>query len=126
MRKTKLFKLDDREIIVKELRVRDIMELFGGGEETPDMLSKLRAALPRCVDGVTLEDLQQMAPSEIKTIYEAFREINDVFFGLARQAGLSDVIEAVKQSMREEFSAVLADSLKRAMPPPSITDTAIS
>lgn len=114
MRKLKTIKIDDREITVKELRVSDIIGLFGSGQ-SPDVMSVVAEALPRCSD-VTLEDLKDMAPSEIETIYEAFREVNAVFFKVAGQMGLDAILEELKASIRKEFSGALADSFRPATP----------
>jgi len=126
MRKHKTLKIDDREITVKELRVKDIIELFGEAGESSDVMSKIEYFLPRFTDGITVEELKEMAPSEIKSIYDTFREVNEVFFVLALGMGLAGAIEEIKQSIRREFSGALAGSLSQGMLPPLNTDTPIS
>jgi len=126
MRKHKSIKIDDKEITVKELRVKDIVEVFSSGDNAADLMSKLTILLPRFTDGITPEDLQEMAPSEIKSIYDAFREVNDVFFELALEMGLAGAVEEIKQSIKREFSGALAGSLSRGISVPSSTDIPIS
>lgn len=126
MRKHKTIKIDDHEITVKELRVKDIMELFGTTQDTSDILAKAEYFLPRCTEGITMDGLKAMAPSEIKTIYDAFVEVNQVFFDLAQEMGLANVMTELKVAIRKEFSEALADSLKQVTPTPLNTVTGIS
>ena len=116
MRKHKTLKIDDREITVKELRVRDIMEAFSGSDNAADFMGKLETLLPRFTDGITPADLQEMAPSEIKSIYDAFKEVNAVFFALAQEMGLAGAFAEIKEAIKREFSGALAGSLSRVMP----------
>lgn len=128
MRKHKITKIDDKEITVRELRVRDLIELLDGTGVDPksaNILEALRTFLPKCSD-LTVDDLIGMAPSEIKQVYDAFKEVNEVFFETARGLGLGNVITDLKNLIRKEFSAAFADSFSRAMLPLKDTDTAIS
>ena len=128
MRKHKITKIDDKEITVRELRVRDLIELLDGTGVDPksaNILEALRTFLPKCSD-LTVDDLIGMAPSEIKQVYDAFKEVNEVFFETARGLGLGNVITDLKNLIRKEFSEAFAGSFSRAMSPLKDTDIAIS
>jgi hypothetical protein len=128
LRKHKSIKIDDKEITVRELRVKDLIELLdrtGADPNNANLLEALRTFLPKCSD-LTVDDLTGMAPSEIKQVYDAFKEVNEVFFETARGLGLGNVVADLKNSIRKEFSAAFADSFSRAMSPLKDTDTAIS
>jgi hypothetical protein len=118
--------MDDKEITVKELRVVDILEIFSGAEGAPDSMAHIEKYIPRCFEGVKIDDLKEMAPSEIKELFEVFKEVNAVFFDLALEMGLAGVIEEIKKMIQMEFSGTLAGLSKMAMPGPSSTASAIS
>ncbi len=119
MRKIKTVKIDDREITIKELRVKDLISILEG-DESRDVMGRVSELLPLC-SSLSVDDLREMAPSEIAQIYEAFREVNAVFFDAARQMGLSEVISALKETIRTEFSEALAGSLRQVTQTPLAT-----
>lgn len=104
MRLTKRIKIDGREIEVFELRVRDIRQIVSGGEgiEVTDLDSWLPLAtdLPRGV-------LEEMAPSEIAQVWEAFREVNAVFFDQLQRIG---ALQALQDMIRAAWTRALASS----------------
>ena len=106
MRKTKTIKIDDREIVVKELRVKDIRNMLSKADDikgAEDFFTLLPAA-------VNLEpaELDEYAPSELKTIYDAFREVNAVFFSLAAKSGIFGIL---KNSILKNLTDISADLL---------------
>lgn len=111
MRKTKTIKIDDREITIKELRVKDIRQLMdqaGGGDFG---LSRIGDLLPMVTD-LEPEALDDMAPSEIKTLWDAFREVNAVFFDLAARAGVGKVLAAeIQKSLTEAFAGLSSEGI---------------
>lgn len=113
---------DKKAVTVHELTVRMIIELIGddglgqvGDGETPlnTDLASLQAVvdrhLPKATD-LKLEDMRDMAPSDLKRVYEAFREVNAVFFDVARAAGLETLLAELKAAMQEDFSRLLVVS----------------
>lgn len=85
-RKKTLFKLDEnREITIKELRLREIAEngkLISSlsTEFSYDKLQDvLNSILPSCIEGISKDELMDLAPSEIKEIWEGFEKVNAVF-----------------------------------------------
>jgi hypothetical protein len=117
MRQRKTIKIDDKEITVKELTVREIISIGDNvtnqiKEDSRDGINVLKDLLavhfPLGFDNLNLDDLLDMAPSEIDKIYQAFREVNQVFFQVAKQAGLSDLLTGLKAAMQRDFSNLLA------------------
>lgn len=120
MRRRKTIKIDEREITVYEVRPRDVMEV-GDIFEKEGMGKALMAELPRFTD-LPKEDLYDMAPSELRQIYDAFMEVNSDFFDAARAVGLIKVLTDVAQQIGRQFGELVAGSLRQAMPTASITD----
>ena len=88
MRKTETIKIDDREIVIKELRVKDIRKILEATEkESEDVLNQIESLLPLATD-LKLKDMEDMAPSELKTLWEAFREVNADFLSLIERLGI--------------------------------------
>ena len=88
MRKHKTIKIDDREITVKELRVKDIrhlIDLAGRGLTGDNADQVLEMSI-----NMKMADLDDMAPSEIKTIWDAVREVNADFLAGLDAVGLKD------------------------------------
>lgn len=118
MRKRDTLKIDDREITVKELTVREIMEIAElknvGSDTGKDGLTlavfkrEFSNYLPRAVDGLTVDDMLDLAPSELQTIYDKFKEVNAVFFAIAREAGLGVLLEQLRTAIQRDFLKLLA------------------
>lgn len=123
MRQRKTIKLDDREVTVKELTVKEILDIGnriadqgtgteGEGKSDNLSLDAIKGALDKhmglAVEGVTVTDLMEMAPSEIDQIYQAFKEVNKVFFALAHQAGLQDLVRTLQEAIKKDFLRSLA------------------
>lgn len=118
MRKTASFKMDDKEIMVMELRVKDYRSLiakFGTADITPKMfLEEFENLLPLATN-LTMADLDEMAPSEVTEVFEKFKECNSVFFDLLNKLGLGDLTAKIK--------AAVINDLQSAFVKPSSLDT---
>ena len=123
MRKFKVVKIDDREITIHELRVKDIMSVADG--KTTDLLALIKELLPKATS-LTLKEIQNMSPSELKLIYDAFKEVNEVFFGLAASLKLTSLLETLKQgaltAVQKDLSKLFADSSNGGTQEPQTTD----
>lgn len=125
MRKRKTVKIDDLEITVMELRVKDAIEIYEEIESEKgleDIRKQVEQFLPRAIN-IDVEALKEFAPSELKELYEAFREVNAVFFEAARSLGLGSLLSEIKKAMLKDFVNLHADSLKPGTPKSSNTDT---
>jgi hypothetical protein len=123
MRKIKSFKIDDKELTVKELRVRDILQILNGTDGDVDIISQLESLMPKIVDGLSFEELIDFAPSEIQQIVEVMKEVNDDFLALSRRLGLDNVLKEFVEAITKDFSKLLADSLEKVILMSSTTDT---
>ena len=124
MRKRKSIKIDDREITVYELKVRDIIDLaglFDGGSP----VEILRSELHRITD-LSPDDLTEMAPSELRQILDVAREVNADFLAAARAVGLTKIVEDLIHQVGSTFGGLLAGSSKPATPDASTTAGVLS
>lgn len=126
MRKIKTIKIDEREITVRELTVKQIMGIFDNagqtGSDANDLAGILKDKMALVTD-LTLDDIVTMAPSELQQVWGAVKEVNTAFFELAQAAGLGQTIDKILAQLREallsDFSSLFASSLRQAMAPPS-------
>lgn len=117
MRKTKTIKIDDREITVRELRVKDIRMVMEKAGDLAAGFANLPEILPLASD-ISVSDLEEMAPSELETVWGAFKEVNSVFFNLAVKSGIPQMM---KDSLLTDLTATYAGLLKEATEPSEIT-----
>lgn len=124
MRKRKTVKIDSKEITVKELTVREIMDILneagstgtedqGPADQIQDLKTLVEKHLIKATDA-KLEDFKEMAPSEIKEVVDAFREVNTVFFETAQRLGLGGLLDRLKSALLKDFSELAAGSFIKA------------
>jgi len=125
MRKVEKFKIDDREITVKELTVQEILDLFSDFEKEDEtlFLDQIRRVMTLAVAGLSFDECKALAPSELKLVYEKFREVNAVFFDIAGLLGLGRIIEKVKSTVSAILSAELSGLLNADTPASGNTDS---
>lgn len=129
----KVVEIGDKEVTILELTVGNIIDLGqlvtgqaaapdadkadGAEEGTPgdaDMFSisgiqkLLNEHLELAVQGATLDDMKKMAPSQLKVLYTTFREVNTVFFEVAQQVGMGDLLRTLQETVRRDFLSSLA------------------
>jgi len=116
MRKTKSFKIKgyDKQYEVKEMTVREIIDLIQDkaldGDLTLDGFKEYFSdQLPKFTNIKDLDEIIDMAPSELTEIWENFSEANSVFFAVARKAGLEQILGKLK-------AAIIADFLSWLVP----------
>lgn len=94
MKKTATITLNDKVITVSELTVKQMMSLQSD-LATGDVLAITRTVLPLLTDapeGFLLE----LAPSEIKELYEKVKEVNSDFFDWS---GLETILSGIKEML---------------------------
>jgi hypothetical protein len=74
---------------VNELTIREIRNIWSQmGEAAMQGFEQLAAKIPElapmCISGFDWEKVDDVTPSELKKIYDAFREVNAVFFEVGR------------------------------------------
>lgn len=104
MRKSKIIKIDELEITVKELRVRDIYELFDG--EFKLSIDVIDDLLQRCTD-IDRNKLLDMTPTDLQTLFEGFKEVNAAFLDIAGRLGLDGLPEVLRENLQEQFAISL-------------------
>jgi len=103
MRKTKTIKIDDREITVRELRVKDIRNILEKMDSFKG-IDDIYSLLPNAID-ISVEDIEQYAPSELNIIYQAFREVNAVFLDVLKKSGIAETLKSsISKSLTEAFA----------------------
>ena len=104
-RKIKTFTIEgyDKNFIVNELSVKQILDLFDQ-EKTVSFFSLLDEQFLPSAGNITLEEIKNMTPSEIELIWASFKEVNKSFFALARVKGVDKIMEKIRESF-------IADSL---------------
>ncbi len=112
--------LGEKEVVIRELRVKDIIELFqlaDQNKENPvDMLKDhIAGYLPRVTENLSLDDLLEAAPSEIDELIAGFQEVNQSFFTLTKRLGLDKLMDQVKLAISNDFSGLFAESFQAAM-----------
>lgn len=138
-RKTKTIQLEEREkpITIYELTVGQIIHLaeddgpFSRTGNNKGLKGILDSDLLQVCSTLKFEDLLNFTPSELKQIWDAFREVNKTFFETARQVGLTGLLEemmekfkgSIQNLMQEELSKLLAGSSRPVIQESSTTDT---
>ena len=119
MRKTKPIKIDEREITIRELRVKDIRKILEAAEnQDVDIPKQIEKLLPLVTD-LKLKEIEDMAPSELKILWDAFREVNSDFLALTGRLGIG---EALKDFVRKNLIDAFADLSNEDMPTSGDTD----
>lgn len=126
MRIRKTVKIDDHEYVVRELTVREIINLFqeasdgavktGGKADDAGVeffKSEFGRFLQLALEGQhELDEFINMPPSDIDKLYTTFKEVNEVFFRIARSAGMDKILDELKTSILRDFSSLLVGSSK--------------
>lgn len=108
MRKIKTIKIDDRELTVKELTVRQVWGLFQDGSE---MSSRMDNLLEMACPDLTRETAMDMAPSELMQVWDVFKEVNAAFLEIAKAVGLEDIVkQATGEAKKTMFLAAQSAS----------------
>jgi len=108
MRKSKMIKIDDKEITVKELTVRQVWGL-ASQEDGVTMISRMDSMMEMTCQGLSREAAMDMAPSELMQVWEAVKEVNADFLALAKAAGLGELVTtAIEEAKAEILSGGLS------------------
>lgn len=135
-RLSKEVKIGDKAITVYELTVKDIKKLWqdltGASETTKDipMFSNekiLQDHWDKCVHGLKVEETDALAPSELKLVYDAFSEVNAIFFDLSlKLEGENPFLKSLRAAILNDLMLRFAVLSNEATPVVGATDTASS
>lgn len=131
MRKHKRITLDiggdKHEMTVLEMTVKDVLTIYedlrdeSGDIALGEAFGNVDGILPMFVEGLDLELIKTMAPSEIEELWNQWKGVNASFFGMAQSLGLLTLLENVKMEVINNFYGAFFTSFIKAMPEPSIT-----
>ena len=118
MRLSQTFEIEGykKKFEVRELTVKEIIDLSKDeaiDKLSVDSLKELFSTrlLPLC-SNIEMDELLQMAPSEIAEIWKNFEEVNKVFFEVARKAGVGQTLGEIKKAITADFLSFAATSSK--------------
>lgn len=134
MRRTLEVKIDKSVYTVRELTVKEIIGVFNKSQDNSqdanatDSISFLQGELDNMlklaiVEDVELEEFLTYTPSDLRQLYDAFHEVNEVFFDIAGRVGMGELLDRIIESIRMQFSEVLVSSLSPATQTALTTDT---
>lgn len=135
MKLSKTVTINNRNITVSELTVKQIKEFWkelttGNTPDGPVALSNqefMNKHWDESISGMTLAETEELAPSELKLIYEAYQEVNSVFFALAlRVEGDDPMLKALRLAIQLELMARFSGSSNAGIQTYGTTDTASS
>jgi hypothetical protein len=117
----------EKEFVVNELGVNQVLQLLQRDDLMGDLsinnLEKTLVGLLPEFSNITIADLKKMAPSEIRQLWEGFKEVNSDFFEVSRALGVSGLLETLKEAILSDFSKLLVSWLKPGMSEFLTTDT---
>jgi len=109
MRLSKAITIDDDRITVFEVIVEDLLSVIDASEA--DVRNRIDELLPKCTD-LSMARMKKMAPSELKKVWDAFREVNAVFFSAVEKTGmLSTLTDGMKNIITAEMKRNLAETI---------------
>jgi len=135
-RLSKELKIEGKTVTVYELTVKDIKKLWkdltNASTEIIDipMFSNetlLREHWDKCIHGLKLEETDDLAPSELKLVYDAFSEVNAIFFDLTlKLEGENLFLKSLRAVIMSDLMLRFAALSLEATPPSGTMDTVSS
>lgn len=122
-----------KTVTIKELTVGQILSIFDSfakpnqeAQGLEDALAEAKELFPMSIEGIEWDELKELAPSEIKQIYEKFREVNNVFFDVACTLGINTALEEIIRALKNDFINMFVSSSKEDIGMSSTMGTDIS
>lgn len=107
---------EGKKVVLKELVLQDILDIMDDIDEnnvqTEDLLAIANKHLDKAVN-LKIENFLKIPPSEIKEIYEDFKEVNSVFFEVAGWMGGGKILARAKEALERDLSKLYATLLKQ-------------
>lgn len=114
MRQRETITIGDKEITIKELKVKEILFLCceaGWIPSLPDVDLKNEENLPlyelglSFVSDLTNKDFLNLAPSDLKKLYDVFMDVNKTTISVAKHLGLDKIVENMKGRLVSIFAS---------------------
>lgn len=110
MRQRKTVKLDDKEYTIFELNMRQVWDLVNNETEAGGSdLQRIERFLGYACPDMDREQLLDLAPSELRALWDVFREVNADFLGVLAGLGIIDQLTA-------EVTGLVRDSITLSVP----------
>lgn len=98
-----------KPVTVYEVTPEDVLSVIDSTED--EIRERADELLPRCVT-MTFDDMKKTAPSQLKLVWEAFTEVNAVFFSLVEKTGvMNEIIPDIGRAVLAEIRKDLGSSL---------------
>jgi hypothetical protein len=118
MRKVKIITVEGRgEVTVKEVSPYAVFQAWGETDRPAALQHLLDDALAPSFDQV-----KTWYSSEIEQVVSAFMEVNDSFFGIARQLKADGLLAELVQTISKHLPSAFVSSFNLAMQMPGPTD----
>lgn len=121
-----------KRVEVRELTVREIRNFWNtmgnaAGQGLDSLGDELKKFMPTCITGLPIEDLDDLTPTELKVVYDAFQEVNKVFFDVAQIVeGNHPLLMDLRLSILSDLIVKFAGLSRKGTQGSSITDSASS
>jgi hypothetical protein len=120
----------DKQFTVKELSVGEIIDLLNperyASTEWKDWFTFFTENVLPKATSIDSKYVKKMTPSELKIVWEKFKEANTAFFDFSEVLGTTEMLGQLKPALCGAFGSYVADSLSRGMSERRGTDSAIS
>jgi hypothetical protein len=129
-RKTEVVEINGKEVIFKAITLGQLRELseyssfkdiFSGektktGEGRSNSIMAFLAKIDILLDlscGLCIDDLAALDGSQLKEVYEVFKEVNEFFFTIARVLDLQEMMIVAKGFLKKHLQIIFAYYLKK-------------
>lgn len=132
MRKQTTFRIDgrDKDYKVKELSTREWIQFLGDGNigelDLLSLINRVRSAFIDVATNISSKEVMDFTPSEIEIVWDKFREVNDVFFGLPDRLGIKGLWDQIRPAVYGACGSYVVEWLRRVMLERPIMDSVSS
>lgn len=88
-----------------------------------DIIKIIKPIYEELTEGLSFEDLKGLYPSEHKQIWEAFKEVNAVFFDVVQMLGFNQLLDEILQGIKSDFISIFADWSNEVIQESMVTDS---
>lgn len=115
----KSVKFEDREISINEIALKEILFTAASVGFLPmrqeyDLSDKFKdkkiyEIILAVTSDITVEEMVNFSPSEIKQLYDVFLEVNSIALLVVKNMGLAEMVKQIKDQITASF---ISDSIK--------------
>lgn len=113
------------ELTFNEIKsILDMQDL--DGSDFGSLLSHFGGKILPLVTNLSLEEVQDLRPSQAKLIWDTAQEVNSVFFDIVNSSGILPYLQEFKNAMLADFLKYVASSFSMGIVASGSTDTPTS